>query len=104
MVERYSHGYKCRNDPRIGRGLVVHADGRWYGGERWLHVAVAGGEIPAHAELLGVKKAFLGEDRYAYQVFPPARCYVNLAPTQLHLWSPVDRPPLPEFSGGYDLL
>lgn len=112
VTDRDEFGYKCREDAGVGAGLVVHVDGRWYevarpGGprpERWIHLAVAGAAIPGHLDLVRVKRAFLGPDRYAYEVFPPDALYINIAPTQLHLWAPVDGPVLPEFSHGFDLL
>ena len=110
VTDRDEFGYKCREDPEIGRGLVVHVDGRWYddprggGPERWIHLAVAGAQVPSHQDLVRVKRAFLGPDLYAYEVFPPDALYINIAPTQLHLWAPVERPALPEFSHGYELL
>lgn len=110
VTARDEFGYKCRESPEVGRGLVANVDGRWYddprAGEprRWIHLAVAGATIPSHPDLVRVKRAFLGPDRYAYEVFPPDALYINIAPTQLHLWAPVDAPPLPEFSHGYDLL
>ena len=110
VTDRDEFGYKCRESAEIGRGLVVHVDGRWYDdprtGEprRWIHLGIAGAAIPSHLDLVRVKRAFLGGELYAYEVFPPDALYVNIAPTQLHLWAPVDSPALPEFSHGYDLL
>lgn len=110
VTDRDEFGYKCWEDAGVSRGLVVHVDGRWYDdrrtGEprRWIHLAVAGAVIPDHLDLVRVKRTFLGPHLYAYEIFPPDALYINIAPTQLHLWAPVDEPVLPEFSSGYDLL
>lgn len=73
-------------------------------GKRWLHCSLSRrNTIPSHDDIITVRRAFLGEDRYAYQVFPPKDRYVNIHPHVLHLWSCVDEPEgklLPEFSRG----
>jgi hypothetical protein len=70
-------------------------------GRRWLHLSVSRpSRMPTWDDLKRARAALLGEERYAYVVFPPAHTYVNIHPRCLHLWSPVEGdPPLPEFSG-----
>lgn len=54
---------------------------------RWLHVSCSRSKrIPSHEDLLAVKELFVGRDRLALQVFPPADEYVNFHPHTLHLW------------------
>ena len=48
-----------------------------------------------------VKRDFVGEDRYAYSIWPPREQHVNIMPYCLHLWARMDELDgrvLPEFS------
>lgn len=83
-----------------GLGLIAimdtndeHGDGR-----TWYHLSVSQAKrVPNWEELKAAKEAFLG-DRYAVQVFPPKRHWVNINPRVLHLWATDDGEwPLPEF-------
>ncbi len=56
-------------------------------GRLWMHVSVSHPEhIPTHAEMSRVKADFLGDDTFAYAVFPPADRHVNDHGRCLHLW------------------
>ncbi len=72
-------------------------DDRW-----WLHVSVSRAKtIPTHLDMARVKMAFIGEERYAYSVWPPRENYVNIHANCLHLWACIgddDGRILPEFS------
>jgi hypothetical protein len=46
-----------------------------------------------------VKRTFIGDDREAYQVFPPIDRYVNIHPNVLHLFCDPAGPVLPDFTG-----
>lgn len=74
----------------------MKSDGHW-----WVHVSASRKDwTPNHADMLAVKRVFLG-DRYAYAVWPPESEYVNIHKHCLHLWSRVDAvngKVLPEFS------
>ncbi len=69
----------------------------------WHHVSVARNDRdPTHAELMVVKRLFVG-DREAYQVYPPRSRYVNQHPHCLHLWACLTVPEgavLPDFTEG----
>jgi hypothetical protein len=71
-------------------------------GSPWLHVSVSRKSwTPTHEDMALVKRDFIGDDRYAYAVFPPKTEYVNIHQHCLHLWSRLDLPDgrvLPEFS------
>jgi hypothetical protein len=71
-------------------------------GSVWLHVSASRKHwTPSHADMALVKSAFIGEDRYAYSVWPPRECYVNIHLHCLHLWARLDESDgrvLPEFS------
>ena len=73
----------------------------------WVHVSAsgvngyAGGFLPSWEDLKRVKHDFIGEDRWAYQVLPPAKDYVNYNPNVLHLYALMDgSPALPDFTMG----
>ncbi len=77
----------------------------------WLHVSVCGrtGErryhLPSWDDVKRVKTDFIGEDRWAYQVFPDARNYINQNPYVLHLFSLIEgEPALPDFTWGLGTL
>lgn len=83
-----------------GRRLrVIWSIGVELDDRHWLHVSVSlPGRIPMHDELAFAKGAIVGEDRYAYSVWPPKDMHVSLGEV-LHLWAPLDGdPPIPEFS------
>lgn len=64
----------------------------------WLHVSLSRRDrIPSYQDLCFVKKWWIGEDGTAIQVFPPASQHVSDHPNCLHLWSPLEGSPLPDF-------
>jgi hypothetical protein len=73
----------------------------------WIHVSVSGAKsatvrfLPSWEDMKRVKHDFIGEDKWAYQVFPSQKQYVNLNPFVLHLYSLFEnRPALPDFTRG----
>jgi hypothetical protein len=88
---------------RSRNGLVVIESVLRYGdGRLWHHVSYSrAGRLPDHADTLAVRRAFIGESREAYSVWPPRARYVNEHPFCLHLWACLDAPPdgavLPDF-------
>lgn len=86
-------------------GVRVIASGDRFDGERWLHVSVSRpAGLPSYADLVQVKRTFIGDERYAYQVFAPVSTHVNIAEV-LHLWASLDRPcPLPDFTHGFETI
>ncbi len=79
-------------------------------GRRWLHVSVSRrGRTPSWEDLDAVKRLFIGDERYAYQVHPPRAEHYNGQLTGalgdpgrvgnvLHLWAPLEgESPLPNF-------
>lgn len=78
--------------------------GNW---DIWLHASVCGRRgqndwfLPSWEDLKRVKTDFIGEDRWAYQVLPSAKDYVNQHPYVLHLYSRLEgEPALPDFTWG----
>lgn len=66
----------------------------------WLHVSLAHQKrLPSYDEIKLVKERFIGNDKYAAMVFPPADRFVNIHKYCLHLWHCLEGWPLPEFSG-----
>lgn len=80
--------------------VSIKADGR-----NWLHVSVGApkNRLPSYEELQAVRKAFIGEHRESYMVFPTRDRYVNIG-NVLHLWCCLDAPEsiLPRFEGVVD--
>lgn len=80
--------------------MSVKADGR-----RWLHVSVGApkNRLPTYEEMQAVRKAFVGEHRECYQIFPPKERYVNIG-NVVHLWCCMDAPEgvLPHFEDVVD--
>lgn len=68
-------------------------------GHLWLHTSVSREDhaIPTYDELALVKRLFIGEDRMALQLFVRQEEHVNLHPGCLHLWTPVEHRPVPDF-------
>jgi len=92
---------------RRGNLLAFISVAKYEDGQLWLHVSVSGlrGRFPEWEELKRVKHDFIGDDRWAYQVFPPIEQYVNDVANVLHLFAPVSRrPALPDFTRGLGVL
>ena len=73
-------------------GLLVlcstekHADGR-----EWLHISLSKiASVPTYEDLNLCRRLFLGEDKYAVQIWPPRKEYVNVHENCLHLWALAD--------------
>jgi hypothetical protein len=86
---------------------VIFSVCRYDDGEIWVHASVCGrkgrGEfyLPDFNEIKRVKHDFIGPDRWAYQVFPSEKEYVNVNPYVLHLYARMDgKPALPDFTWG----
>ena len=87
---------------------VIFTVQRYEDGRTWLHASVcgrtAGGgfRLPDWEDFKRVKHDFIGSDRWAYQVFPDERNYVNHNASVLHLFALMDRDDkaLPDFTWG----
>jgi hypothetical protein len=84
---------------------------RYHDGRTWIHVSVCGRtgprrfHLPSWEDVKRVKVDFIGEDRWAYQVFPDARHYINQNPYVLHLFSLLEgEQALPDFTWGLGTL
>lgn len=107
MVERAPGGgiFRC------GVLQVFFSVLRYEDHRTWLHVSLCGRtgqdrfHLPSWEDVKRVKTDFIGEDRWAYQVFPDARAYINQNPYVLHLFSLLDgTPALPDFTWGLGTL
>ncbi len=93
-------------------GLKVLFSVMRYGDSRiWVHVSVSGHTasgrwlLPSWDDVKRVKADFIGTDRWAYQVFPDEKNYVNDNPYVLHLFSLLDgEQALPDFTSGLGTL
>lgn len=90
---------------------VIVSLGRYDDGNLWVHVSVCGRtgatrfHLPSWEELKRVKHDFIGEDAWAYQVFPSSKDYVNDHAYVLHLFALFDgKPALPDFTRGLGTL
>lgn len=83
----------------IGSVVVSQAD---YDGVEWIHASIAfEHEDPAYADLVALKAAVFGPDRWAYQVFATDAEHISIHNHALHLWGRADgKPGLPDFTGG----
>jgi hypothetical protein len=100
VIRPWGEGYACGQK---GGGLRVIIDCEQKAdGSPWLHVSVSRKSwTPTHEDMALVKHDFIGDDRYAYSIWPPVEHYVNIHQHCLHLWARMDSPDgrvLPEFS------
>jgi len=81
-----------------GKPLRVLVSGRTEAdGRRWIHVSVSNqGRLPSWEALKKVKAAFIGDDKQALQVFPPASQWYTHYEV-LHLWHCIDGDGIPDF-------
>lgn len=94
-------GYMWIGTESWARGFkVVVSASREQDGKRWLHVSVShkSGRVEWY-DMVRVKNAFVGKEKYALQVFPPESRYVNIHDVW-HLWHCLDGYPLPDFRRG----
>lgn len=85
---------------RRGGVAVLLSASRESDGLVWIHASASRRDrVPNYAEMSEVKRVFIGAQRLALHVFPPASEHFNLHPFCLHLWAPadVDARPLPDF-------
>jgi hypothetical protein len=73
----------------------------------WVHASLCGWTpsggfvLPNWEAVKRVKHDFIGPDRWAYQVFPSAKDYINQNPYVLHLYAKLNgSPALPDFTWG----
>ena len=72
-------------------------------GALWLHVSCSHrARIPSWDEMVMVKECFVGPERWAVQLHPPAADYVDLHARCLHLFAPFSPEawPMPDFTAG----
>lgn len=99
-------GYFRRGSIQVGISVLRYGDRRV-----WLHVSACGirghkpSFLPEWEDLKRVKNDFIGEDKWAYQVFPSAKHYVNQNPYVLHMFALFENEPaLPDFTMGLGTL
>lgn len=90
---------------------VLYTVQRYGDGEIWVHASATGRRsadsffLPSWDDMKRVKYDFIGPDRWAYQVFPAEKDYVNQAPTVLHLYARLEgEPALPDFTWGLGVI
>jgi hypothetical protein len=82
--------------------LVLFEVGTEEDGRLWAHLSISSGRgtCPTWEQLNTAKRIFLGDDRHAYEVHPPAAEHYDagLGTDVRHLWAPLQGdPPLPNF-------
>ena len=77
---------------------VIMSKGEEADGRVWIHFSLAHPHrLPAWAELVRFKEAFLGEESRAIQVLPPRSEWYNAPPYCLHLWVCETEDVIPDF-------
>lgn len=85
-----------RTNMTVIRSLSCEQDGN-----DWIHVSMSfKNRLPTYEDMQAVKEEFIGNDRWAVQIFPKASEHVNIMPYCLHLWSCMDQSILPDFTQG----
>lgn len=97
-ISLYHH---ARGFGQVGYGSVIVTQAE-HDGIEWLHASIARADrMPDYADLVALKAATFGENREAYQVFPPAARHISIHDQALHLWGRADgQPVLPDFGVG----
>ncbi len=79
--------------------IVTYAD--QLDGHEWQHVSATYGQrMPSYADLVAIKRLFIGPEAKAIEVYPPEAEHVNLHEHVRHLFSCMDGDPLPDFTRG----
>ena len=88
-------GYVCVHPGGLKVIVSIDIQADW---KAWLHVSFSYSDhLPSYEDIKNVKSLFIGDDRCAYQVFPPVDEHVNIHEFCLHLYSCLDGRPLPDF-------
>ena len=96
----YARAYRFR------QSILVLMSSSCNYGKRWLHISVSrlDNVIPTWEEMSMVKCIFVGDNRQAIQVMPPAEKHINIHPGVLHLWHGIDGDGLPDFTAGGETI
>ena len=79
-------GITLRGDQ--GSVIVSQAE---FDGVQWIHASISRGQtMPSYEDLVTLKEGVFGDQREAYQVFPPADRHVNIHAHALHLFGRAD--------------
>lgn len=79
-------------------GLLAIVEVEMNGTDRWIHVSFSRRDrLPTYEEMSLIKDLFIGRDRKAIQILPPKSEHYNFHANCLHMYSPIDRDPLPDF-------
>jgi hypothetical protein len=99
FLQPFGDGYAVQN---LNGLRVLASSAPFEDGREWLHVSMSRKDrLPSYDDMKHVKAVFVGNDRYAIQVFPPASQHVNIHQFCLHLWCPLTGSlPFPEFGAG----
>lgn len=81
-----------------GLRVIETEEPETFDGRLWYHVSCSHqGHLPSYNELKQMKRCFVGDERTALQIFPPAAQHVNAHPFTLHLWSCLSEEVVPDF-------
>lgn len=98
MLDRSVDGasFRCSDGLAVILSLAVELDEKL-----WLHVSCSRArQLPTYDDMRRVKDLFVGRDRTALQVLPPAAKHINIHPYCLHLWCCLDGDVTPDFTRG----
>lgn len=106
LPSRLPEGWKARGQCQVtGCHRYRHRDGLTVAvttseesdGDAWLHASFSRRHrVPDWNDVTRVKHVFIGDHRKAVSILPATTEHVNLHPRCLHLWSNLDRDPLPD--------
>lgn len=92
---------------RKGSLQVIVSASKESDGHEWIHLSATQRfgknkfALPSWEDLKELKNVFIGEQRYAYIVYPDSAHYVNIHAFVLHLWARMDGVNvLPDFTKG----
>lgn len=97
----YARAYRSK------KGLLVLVSCAEYEDFRcWLHVSVSRKDtcVPTWEQMSLVKALFIGEERQAVQIMPPASKHVNIHHACLHLWHCMDGDGIPDMTTGGETI
>jgi hypothetical protein len=94
QFEDYANaGWWIRDD-----GLKVCCEVESQDGKLWLHVSLSRAESdPSYLDMTQVKALFVGAGRKAIMVLPERENHYNFHAHCLHMWTPLEGDPLPDF-------
>ena len=100
MKKEDGYAYKCSNGLFVVQSVSMEDDG-----QGWIHTSFSRkSRMPEYKDIKYIKEVFIGKGKEAIMVLPCDKYHINIHPFCLHLFTPAEKNPLPDFTHGMGTL